>query len=176
MKCSAACAVPARCRLAQHHPRRRDSARRHQLGQGDRLRLSARCFSGARHARHQSEGDTRNLTDILGPGSHGTTFGGSPLACAVGLATLHVILKEDLCTEANELGSHIANCVRDWRHPLIKEVRQHGLFIGFQLDHEAIEAEAGGKLASVFLARKLLDAGLDDRAGRSSCEFAGCRR
>lgn len=106
------------------------------------------------------KGDTRNLTDILGPGSHGTTYGGSPLACAVGLATLHVILKEDLCTEANELGSHIANCVRDWRHPLIKEVRQHGLFIGFQLDHEAIEAKAGGKLASIFLARKLLDAGL----------------
>jgi acetylornithine/succinyldiaminopimelate/putrescine aminotransferase len=105
-------------------------------------------------------GDTRNLTDILGPGSHGTTYGGSPLACAVGLATLHVILKEDLCTEANELGSHIANCVRDWRHPLIKEVRQHGLFIGFQLDHEALEAKAGGKVASIFLARKLLDAGL----------------
>jgi acetylornithine/N-succinyldiaminopimelate aminotransferase len=105
-------------------------------------------------------GDTRNLTEILGPGSHGTTYGGSPLACAVGLATLQVILKEDLCTEANELGSHIANCVRDWRHPLIKEVRQHGLFIGFQLDHEAIEAKAGGKVASIFLARKLLDAGL----------------
>lgn len=100
------------------------------------------------------------LCDLLGPGSHGTTYGGSPLACAVGLATLGTIIKENLCDEAKELGAHIAGSVRDWRHPLIKEVRQHGLFIGFLLDHEAIEAKAGGKVASIFVARKLLDAGL----------------
>ena len=105
-------------------------------------------------------GTDAKLCDLLGPGSHGTTYGGSPLACAVGLATLHTIFKEDLCAQAKELGSHIAGSVRDWRHPLIKEVRQHGLFIGFQLDHEAIEAKTIGKVASMFLARKLLDAGL----------------
>jgi len=105
-------------------------------------------------------GTDAKLCDLLGPGSHGTTYGGSPLACAVGLATLHTIFKEDLCAQAKELGSHIAGSVRDWQHPLIKEVRQHGLFIGFQLDHEAIEAKTSGKVASIFLARKLLDAGL----------------
>jgi acetylornithine/succinyldiaminopimelate/putrescine aminotransferase len=100
------------------------------------------------------------LCDLLGPGSHGTTYGGSPLACAVGLATIRTILNENLCGNALDLGAYIADEVRRWQHPLITEVRQFGLFIAYELNAEAIAPKAEGKAASIFLARKLLDAGL----------------
>ena len=104
-------------------------------------------------------GPTR-LCDLLGPGTHGTTYGGSPLACAVGLATIRTILAENLCDHARRTGRQIADAVRGWNHALIKEVRQFGLFIGYELNVEAIAPLAGGKAPSIVLARKLLDAGL----------------
>lgn len=100
------------------------------------------------------------LCDLLGPGSHGTTYGGSPLACAVGLATLGHILEHNLYAHANEMGASIAATVRGWQHPLLKEVRQIGLFIGFELAVDKIEPKAGGKVPSIFVAGKLLDDGL----------------
>ena len=106
-----------------------------------------------------ANGPTR-LCDLLGPGSHGTTYGGSPLACAVGLAVIRTILNEKLCQNANEAGHRIAEIVRGWQHPLVKEVRQFGLFIAYELNVDAITPHAGGKAASIFLARKLLDEGL----------------
>jgi acetylornithine/N-succinyldiaminopimelate aminotransferase len=104
--------------------------------------------------------DRRDLSKLLGPGTHGTTYGGSPLACAVGIATLRTILDENLCANARERGAAIAAAGRAWTHPLIKEVRQIGLFIGWELNAEAIAAKSGGKLPSIYLAQKLLDAGM----------------
>ena len=105
-------------------------------------------------------GTETRLCDLLGPGSHGTTYGGSPLACAVGLATLGYILDNDLCGHANQMVAHIAEAVRGWNHPLIKEVRQIGLFIGYELVPARLESVTDGKVPSIFVARKLLDAGL----------------
>lgn len=110
------------------------------------------------------EGASMHLCDLLGPGSHGTTYGGSPLACAVGLATLGVILRDGLPARAAALGSAIAGEVAAWRHPLIRGVRAFGMMIGFELDTEAIASvpsvKASGKLASIHAARELLDAGM----------------
>ncbi len=104
--------------------------------------------------------DRRDLSKVLGPGTHGTTYGGSPLACAVGIATLRTILDEKLCDNAKTRGAAIAMAARGWNHSLIKEVRQLGLFIGFELNAEAIAAKSSGKLPSIFLAQKLLDVGM----------------
>ena len=104
--------------------------------------------------------DRRDLSKLLGPGSHGTTYGGSPLACAVGIATLRTILDEKLCDNAKTRGAAIAAAGRAWNHPLIKEIRQLGLFIGWELNTDAIAAKSGGKPPSIFLAQKLLDAGM----------------
>lgn len=104
--------------------------------------------------------DRRDLSKTLGPGTHGTTYGGSPLACAVGIATLRTILDEKLCDNAKARGSAISAAARAWNHPLIKEVRQLGLFIGFELNTEAFATKSGGKLPSIFLAQQLLDAGM----------------
>lgn len=78
--------------------------------------------------------------DILGvfnPGSHGSTFGGNPLACAVSIAALDVLVDENLVTRSLELGEYFINQLRSLTHPHIKEVRGRGLFIGVELDEAA---------------------------------------
>jgi len=78
--------------------------------------------------------------DILGvfePGSHGSTFGGNPLACAVSNAALDVIIEEKLPERAQELGEYMIEELRKINNPIIKEVRGKGLFIGMELTEEA---------------------------------------
>lgn len=78
--------------------------------------------------------------DILGvfePGSHGSTFGGNPLACAVSIAALDVIIDEKLPERSNELGEYFKKELRAIDNPIIKEVRGRGLFIGMELTESA---------------------------------------
>lgn len=78
--------------------------------------------------------------DILGvfePGSHGSTFGGNPLACAVSIAALDVIVDEKLPERSHELGQYMMKELRKINNPIIKEVRGKGLFIGMELTEEA---------------------------------------
>jgi ornithine--oxo-acid transaminase len=74
--------------------------------------------------------------DVLGvfnPGSHGSTFGGNPLACAVSLAALDVIIEENLVDKSLELGEYFIEKLKTLDNPKIKEVRGKGLFIGVEL-------------------------------------------
>ncbi len=78
--------------------------------------------------------------DILGvfePGSHGSTFGGNPLACAVSLAALEVIEEENLVQRSFELGNYLKEKLEQIDNPIIKEVRGRGLFIGVELTEPA---------------------------------------
>src|SRR5699024_8810580 len=78
--------------------------------------------------------------DILGvfnPGSHGSTFGGNPLAAAVSVAALDVITDEHLAERANELGNYLLAKLQKITNPIIKEVRGRGLFIGMELTESA---------------------------------------
>src|SRR5690625_6275119 len=80
--------------------------------------------------------------DILGvfnPGSHGSTFGGNPLACAVSMAALDVIEEENLVERSLELGEYMMAELKKLDNPKIKEVRGKGLFIGVEL-HEPARA------------------------------------
>lgn len=79
-------------------------------------------------------------SDILGvfnPGSHGSTFGGNPLACAVSIASMEVLQEENLAQRSLELGEYFMERLREIEHPSIKEVRGRGLFIGMELTEEA---------------------------------------
>ncbi|MEN2466650.1 ornithine--oxo-acid transaminase [Ornithinibacillus sp. JPR2-1] len=79
-------------------------------------------------------------SDILGvfnPGSHGSTFGGNPLACAVSLASLEVLEDEKLAERSLELGEYMMQELRTIDNPKIKEVRGKGLFIGVELTESA---------------------------------------
>ncbi|MCL6547635.1 MAG: ornithine--oxo-acid transaminase [Alicyclobacillus sp.] len=75
--------------------------------------------------------------DVLGvfdPGSHGSTFGGNPLACAVAVAALEVIVEERLADRSQRLGTHFLAQLREIRNPHIREIRGRGLLIGVELD------------------------------------------
>ena len=65
-------------------------------------------------------------------GMLGTTFGGNHLACAASLAVLEVLERENLMTNAAELGSYLKEKLSELPH--IKEVRGHGLMIGAEFD------------------------------------------
>ena len=68
--------------------------------------------------------------DVFRPGDHGSTFGGNPLGAAVGLASLRVIIDEDLSRRSDELGSWFMEELRRIDSPHVEEVRGRGLMIG----------------------------------------------
>ena len=70
---------------------------------------------------------------LLGPGQHGTTFGGNPVAAAAALATLHVIERDGLLERAAALGARLSDGVTALGHPLVAGVRGHGLLLGVEL-------------------------------------------
>jgi ornithine--oxo-acid transaminase len=80
------------------------------------------------------------VMDVFRPGDHGSTFGGNPLAAAVGYEALHILLDERLVERSAELGAWLLAELRALQSPLIKEVRGRGLFIGIEFDPERIQA------------------------------------
>jgi len=70
---------------------------------------------------------------LLGPGAHGSTFGGNPVCAAAALATLHVIERDGLRQNAADLGARITAAVGAPVHPLVAGVRGEGLLLGIEL-------------------------------------------
>jgi len=73
------------------------------------------------------------LMSLFGPGDHGSTFGGNPLASAVGEAALDVIVDEKLASRARYAGAKVMQGLRAVQSPYVKEVRGRGLLIGIEL-------------------------------------------
>ncbi|MFF1419942.1 acetylornithine transaminase [Streptomyces sp. NPDC058280] len=61
--------------------------------------------------------------DLLGPGDHGSTFGGNPVACAAGLAVLATIEAENLLSAVVRKGEELRRGIEELTHPLVREVR-----------------------------------------------------
>jgi acetylornithine aminotransferase len=78
---------------------------------------------------------------LFGPGHHGTTFGGNPIACAAGLAVLRTIAAEGLLDHVKRTGERLRRGVEALGHPLVGSVRGAGLLLGVQLT-----APAGARL------------------------------
>jgi ornithine--oxo-acid transaminase len=79
----------------------------------------------------------REVLGLIEPGEHGSTFGGNPLAAAVGEAALDVIVDEGLAERADRLGTRFFEQLRAINSEKIKEVRGKGLFVGIELKREA---------------------------------------
>jgi ornithine--oxo-acid transaminase len=84
----------------------------------------------------------RDLMEVFRPGDHGSTFGGNPLAAAVGLAALQVLEDEGLVAQSAAKGAWLLGELKKIRSPLIREVRGRGLFIGIDIDPARTRARA----------------------------------
>jgi ornithine--oxo-acid transaminase len=80
---------------------------------------------------------SREILGVFGPGDHGSTFGGNPLACAVARAALRVLVEEKMVERSEELGGYFLAGLQSLRSPVIKEIRGRGLWIGIELHTEA---------------------------------------
>lgn len=79
----------------------------------------------------------KDILGVFNPGSHGSTFGGNPMACAVSIASLEVLQDEKLADKSLELGNYFMDQLKKITFPSIKEVRGRGLFIGIELTEAA---------------------------------------
>lgn len=79
----------------------------------------------------------KEILEVFNTGSHGSTFGGNPLACAVSNAALDVLVDEKLAERSLELGEYFQSKLKEIDNPVIKEVRGKGLFIGVELNEAA---------------------------------------
>ena len=85
---------------------------------------------------------TREVMQVFKPGDHGSTFGGTPLAAAMGLAAIDYLVEHDLAARSAELGAYLLDRLRDVKSRLITDVRGRGLFIGVEVDPSRVTARA----------------------------------
>lgn len=77
------------------------------------------------------------VMDVITPGDDGSTFGGNPLACAIGIEVVALLKEERLSERAAEMGEYFLYCLKKIKSPLIKEVRGKGLLMGIEVVEEA---------------------------------------
>ena len=89
----------------------------------------------------------RDVMAVFTPGDHGSTFGGTPLAAAVGLEALNVLVEEKLAARSAELGAYLLEKLATLKSPFIKSLRGKGLFVGIEIDpHRAAAREVCERL------------------------------
>ncbi len=95
---------------------------------------------------------TEALARNLGPGTHGSTFGGNPLVCSAALAAMHTIVNDGVLENCRTMGDYLTRQLEQLqgRYAFIKEVRGRGLIIGMELEIE------GGELVNAAMERGLL--------------------
>jgi ornithine--oxo-acid transaminase len=107
----------------------------------------------------------REVMQVFTPGDHGSTFGGNPIASAVGLAALDTLIDERLIERAATVGAHLLDRLSAIKNPIIREVRGRGLFAGVELHRNM--ASAGTVIS------RLLQAGvLTKDTHRNTIRFA----
>jgi acetylornithine/N-succinyldiaminopimelate aminotransferase len=101
--------------------------------------------------------------DLLGPGTHASTFGGTPLGCAVALKVLEVIERDGLAKNVREVGDYLSDqlCDLAQKYPgVIKTVRGLGFMLGFELNSNIRAFSGSDKAASIQFVNRLHEAGL----------------
>ncbi len=97
---------------------------------------------------------SRGLCDVLGPGTHGTTYGGNPVCCAAAIKVLEIIERDGLCQNATLQGARLRDGLLALRSSRIREVRGIGLMVGFEL------AEGPDPNVAIPFVKKLMACGL----------------
>jgi len=100
----------------------------------------------------------------MGPGTHGSTFGGTPLGSAVSLALLKAIEEGGVLENVKHQEKRIKEAVAGWNHPLIASLRGSGLMLGFVLNLEAMQRSAAfvdsGKTPSLYVVLATMEQGM----------------
>ena len=94
-----------------------------------------------------------DVMDVFIPGDHGSTFGGNPLAAAVGLEALNVTIEERLVERAAELGDYLLTKLNQLTSPIIKSVRGKGLLTGIEIDTHYV---SGREFCDVLITKGIL--------------------
>lgn len=76
---------------------------------------------------------SKEILGLFKPGEHGSTFGGSPMAAAIGMAALDVLIDENLAQRSAELGEYFLSRLKTIKNDKIKEIRGKGLFIAIEM-------------------------------------------
>lgn len=79
----------------------------------------------------------KNILEIYEPGSHGSTFGGNPLACAVAIKALEILIRDNYALMAEEKGKYFIDKLRKIKNDEIVDVRGKGLLIGLEFSQDA---------------------------------------
>jgi len=87
--------------------------------------------------------DGTQLSSLMGPGSHGSTYGGNPLVCAVALENLREIREKNLAGNAVRQEQRIRKEITSWALPVVTEIRGLGLLLGIGIDPALIPVEDG---------------------------------
>lgn len=121
---------------------------------------------------------TKEVLGLFKPGSHGSTFGGNPLACRVGYEALCVLEDEKLVDNSATLGAYMKAEIEKIKHPAIRAVRGKGLWIGVDFDPAKIAAR---KICELLMARGILSKETHDTVVRfappliiTKAEIDGC--
>ena len=99
------------------------------------------------------------LSSLMGPGSHGSTYGGNPLVCAAALETLREIREQKLSENATNQEARIRAEIASWKLPVITEVRGLGLLLGIGLNPDLIPVSEG-ETCALRVVKSLMDKGL----------------
>jgi len=96
---------------------------------------------------------------LLGPGSHGSTYGGNALASAASSAVIKTIIEDDLVSNVNAREAQIRETISEWDHPAITEIRGAGLILGIGIDTSQLSIPDDA-VPSIHLCKKLIKLGL----------------
>jgi acetylornithine/succinyldiaminopimelate/putrescine aminotransferase len=99
------------------------------------------------------------LSSLMGPGSHGSTYGGNPLVCAASLAVLKEIREKELAMNAILQEVRVRETIKSWNLPVITEVRGNGLLLGIGLDPALIPVP-DAKTPALVVVNKVMERGL----------------
>ena len=87
---------------------------------------------------------TDEISKVMTPGTHGTTFGGNPLVCAAGCAVLDIMKRDNIVPHVKDIGARWMADLKAIDSPMIREVRGYGLIIGIQMDSSETASKVQG--------------------------------
>lgn len=111
-------------------------AYQHEVGVKPDILIIGKALSGGFYPVSATL-SSKKIMDVFKPGTHGSTFGGNPLACAIACEALDVIIDENLSERSAELGEYLMDLLFSIDSKYVKEIRGRGLWVGIELKKEA---------------------------------------